>query len=488
VSDPTEGELPAHDAGGAEEPAQGAPTTTAEQDQRETPTTATVEPDERAAETPVAEDHPSDSSTSAPAEAPSPEGKPAKPPKPRLRHPALVRAWRSRRPVEGEVAQVIKGGYEVRLGKARAFCPHSQIERHRENEPERHVGQKYTFLITQIRRGGEDIVVSRRAVLTEAQADEAKALRAALVEGQVVRGRVAGVADFGAFIDLGAGVMGLAHISELSHQRIQKVEDAVHGGDEVLVRILKIAAGEQGKISLSVRRAVPDPWSEAAERFGPGQQVQGKVTRLADFGAFVEIAPGVEALAPASELPPSPGGWQAELAPGTERSWQILSVDARRRRISLTLPGDTPLAAIEPEATLDGRVQRVESYGVFVWLGPGKVGLMPKVWSGTPPGTDLGQAFPIGRTLTVRVVEIADEGRRIRLAVPGARTDAEASGERKREHRPRERDRDRNRERDRDREREREQAREPEPEPQGAFGTSLADKLRDALSSRRSNS
>jgi len=374
--------------------------------------------------------------------------------------PALMRAFRTRVPVEGKIEQVIKGGYEVKVGKARGFCPHSQISLARENDPESHVGQTYEFRIAQLRRGGEDLVLSRRALLEERRGEEAKAVRATLVEGTVMQGHVAGTAAFGAFIDLGAGVEGLVHISELSHKRVTRVEEAVSVGDTVQVKVLKVD-DKSGRLSLSIRAAQADPWAGIEERFPIDSVHPGKIVRIADFGAFVELAPGLEALAPGSEFPPAPRGWKADLEVGATRDWQVLSVSPRERRLSITPPGDsTEPVQLEVNATLEGKVQRIEGYGVFVWLGPGRVGLMPRVWSGTPPGTELERRFDIGSSVEVTVVEISEGGRRIRLCRKGVEPETQPAPRQPKEeaHVPVQRD-----------------------EPEGTFGTSLADKLRAAL-------
>jgi small subunit ribosomal protein S1 len=380
----------------------------------------------------------------------------------KARFPTLVRAFRSGRPVDGTIVEVIKGGYTVKLGKAHGFCPHSQIDLQREDNPERQLGQSYQFKIAQLRRGGEDIVLSRRALLEEDRADEAKAVRATLIEGTVMQGRVVGTAAFGAFVDLGAGVLGLAHISELSHRRIENVGDAVTVGESVRVRILKLK--ESGRVSLSIRRAEEDPWTDIEKRFEVGRVYPGTVQRVADFGVFVELAPGVEALAPASEFPPAPDGWKQGLELGTTHDWYVLSVDPKGRRLSVTLPGDAAdaPAPLAEGAEFRGRVQRIERYGVFVWLGPGRVGLMPRVQTGAPESADLRRRFRIGEQLEGSIVEIADDGRKIRLRKKGviARPEREVAPARpkmKKDQTPVE---------------------EPQPE---SFGTSLADKLRAAL-------
>ena len=376
--------------------------------------------------------------------------------RPKARHPVLVRAFRAGRAVEGTIEKVIKGGYEVRVGRARAFCPHSQIDLHREDEPERQVGKTYEFKITQLRRGGEDVVLSRRAMLEADRVEEAKAVRATLIEGHVMQGRVVSIAAFGAFVDLGAGVLGLVHVSELSHNRVRSVDEVVKVGEAVPVRILKLK--EPGRISLSIRRAQDDPWEGIAERFEIGKSYPGTVQRVADFGAFVELAPGVEALAPASEFPPKSGGWKDGLDVGGSHEWCVLSVDAKERRVSVALPGDGAgsAAAVVVGAELAGQVQRVERYGVFVWLAPGRVGLMPREMTGEPDGADLRRSFHIGDGVDVNVVEIEGDGRRIRLCKKGVQVDA-----------PPERPSSRGVER--------------EPEEPQTFGTSLADKLRAAL-------
>ena len=426
----------------------------------------------------------------APAEAPGDTRKPRRPP----RDPGVARAYRLGLPVEGRVEGVIKGGYEVRVGRSRGFCPHSQMELQRVGTPEEHVGKTYSFRILQMRRGGEDLVLSRRALLEAEKAEEAKAVRATLLEGTVMLGRVAGLADFGAFVDLGAGVMGLVHVSELSHARVERVSDALSVGDRVRVKILKLDE-ESGRISLSIRQAEEDPWLRATERFAVGTEHTGTVLRLSQFGAFVDLGNGIEALAAAREYPPSKEGWQAGLEVGAEGRFTVLSVDPGRRRISLApaLPGDRPTAPPAPGAKLTGRVQKAERFGVFVWLGPGQVGLVPAASTGVPRGVDLGRRFPVGDEIEVEVVESTEDGR-IRLALPGV-TPVEQQPPQRAARPPRGEggqgrpDRGPRRERDRDRERGRgggargEDLPAPPPGAGGpeSFGTSLGDVLRAAF-------
>lgn len=399
----------------------------------------------------------------------------------RSRNSALFRAFRSGHPVEARVERVIKGGYELRVGSARGFCPHSQMDVDRVEDPEQHLGKTYSFKVTQVRRGGDDVVLSRRAELEDARLEEAKAVRATLLEGAVMQGRVSGLAAFGAFVDLGAGVQGLVHATELSHSRFHKVEDAVKVGDAVQVKILKLD-DERGRISLSLRQAAEDPWKSLADRIAVGQSYPGTIRRLADFGVFVEFEPGVEALAPAREFPPSKSGWRDRLQVGKKLDWTVLSVDARQRRLSVMPPyvGEAPPdVPVEVGATLKGRVQRLESYGVFVWLHPGRVGLMPNPLTGVPRGGDMLQRFPIDEEVEVEVVEISDDGK-IRLAHKDVASQRAATAAQPRPDRRRERPKNgapAPSERPPQKKRERVQPAEPET----PFGTSLADKLRAAL-------
>lgn len=386
----------------------------------------------------------------------------------------LYRAFRGKHSINGRVEKTIKGGYEIRIGKARAFCPHSQIDVQRADDPESFVGTNQPFLITQLRRGGEDVVVSRRAVIEAERRGEAAAVRATLIDGAVMLGRVSGLAKFGAFVDLGAGVTGLVHLTEVSHGRINRVDQAVRVGEAVRVKILKLQ-DDSDRISLSIRQASEDPWATVTETYEVGGAYQGKVLRLAEFGAFVELSPGVEALAPASEFPPATGGWKDGLEPGFEQSWRVLKVDAEGRRISLTPGGDgdaVPQTELAPGVELKGKVQRIEPFGVFVWLGPGRVGLMPNVLTGTPPGTDLERRFPIATEVDVEVVGIDDRGR-IRLTRKGApRPKAGRNGGGGSVHQDRPRRRAPRQERT---------PQKPISDSTEGFGSLLADKLKDAL-------
>jgi small subunit ribosomal protein S1 len=353
------------------------------------------------------------------------KAKPQAPRKPR--DPAVIRAFRSGQPMEGLIERVIKGGYEIRIGRCRGFCPHSQMDLHRVENPEEHVGKTFAFKIIQLRRGGEDVVVSRRALLESEHEEEMKSVRATLLEGAVMTGRVSRLTEFGAFVDLGAGVTGLVHLTELAHGRVVRAGDIVSVGDRVPVKITKLDEAT-GKISLSIKQAITDPWESVPTLFEVGKAYPGKAKRFADFGAFVELRRGIEALAPAREFPPSGTAWREGIEVDAVRDWIVIAVDAARRRITV-LPDSEGLQALltaplEPGVKLEGRVVKAEVFGVFVWLGPGRVGMVPRVWSGAGEGAGFESRFPAGAVIPVEIVDVQEGGKRIRLSVQGVDRDA----------------------------------------------------------------
>jgi small subunit ribosomal protein S1 len=246
----------------------------------------------------------------------------------------LEEAFRSGLPVEGRVEGAGKGGYEVRIGGLRAFCPFSQIDIGR-TEPATHEGKVYTFRIVEYKEGGRNLVVSRRALLEEEQRGRADEVRRAIVEGAVLEGRVASVREFGAFVDLGGGVQGLLHVSEMGWSRIADPSQVVAPGDAITVKVLRVDEAKQ-KISLGLKQLVEDPWAKVEGAFEVGQVVMGRVTRLAPFGVFVEVAPGVEGLAHGSTFEAAGvQGWRKAVAPGSVAAFEIVSIDTAQKRIGV---------------------------------------------------------------------------------------------------------------------------------------------------------
>ena len=381
----------------------------------------------------------------------------------------LEDAFRSGLPVEGKVERAVKAGYDVSIARQRAFCPMSQIDIVRHTDPEVHVGHVYAFKIIEYREGGRKFVVSRRAVLEEEQKARAAEVREKIAPGVVVTGRVVSVQSFGAFVDLGSGVQGLLHVSEMGWARVATPSQVVAPGQEITVKVLR--TDEKGQIALGLKQLTADPWSTVQTRYEIGQVSEGRVTRIAEFGAFIELEPGIEALAHASTFPPTgkPGGWSKSIAVGTTGAFEILSIDPEKKRIGVAMVevGSSGAAAsvassksaIVPGARLSGRVERHEKFGVFVFLAPGVTGLLPLSETGVGPEQDIRKAFPVGSTLEVIVLEAEPAGRRIRLSVKAIAAAEEAAEVRQYA------------------------AREQDAESEHSLG-SLADKLRDALSRR----
>jgi small subunit ribosomal protein S1 len=336
----------------------------------------------------------------------------------------LEDAFRAGLPVEGKVEKTVKGGYEVRLGGQRAFCPISQMDTVRA-ESSAHEGHVYEFRIIEYKEGGRNLIVSRRALLEEAQRAGAAETRRSIVAGAVVTGRVTSVRDFGAFVDLGSGVQGLLHVSEMGWSRVSDASQVAQPGQEITVKILRVE--EDGrKIALGLKQLMADPWSKVQETYQVGDVRPGRVTRLAEFGAFVELEPGVEALAHESTFAPTgrAGGWQSVVPAQTVATFEILNIDLEKKRIGVALVPEGTAArgkassqtGIAPGSRLKGKVERHEKFGVFVFLSPGRTGVIPLSETGVAKDADLARAFPIGADVEVIVLEVDAAGRRIRLS------------------------------------------------------------------------
>ena len=334
-------------------------------------------------------------------------------------------AFQSGLPVEGKVEREVKGGYEVRIGRRRAFCPISQIDL-RGADPVAHEGHVYQFRIIEYKEGGSNIVVARRPLLEDEQRANAAKVRDKIVPGAVMTGRVASVREFGAFVDLGAGVQGLLHVSEMAWSRVSNPAEIVKAGEEITVKVLRVDEEKQ-KISLGLKQLSADPWSRVTEVYKVGQLRPGRVTRVAQFGAFVELEPGIEALAHASTFMPTgrSGGWSGQVAPGMTGTFEILTIDPEQKRIGVALVQEgwagTEAATgarpgIVPGARLTGKVERHENFGVFVFLAPGRTGVIPLSETGIAKEGDVRRAFPVGADVEVIVLEVDPSGRRIRLS------------------------------------------------------------------------
>ena len=276
-------------------------------------------------------------------------------------HRELEDAFQAGLAVEGKVESVNKGGYEVRIARERAFCPLSQIDIARTADPAVHVGKTYAFRVIEYKDGGKSLVVSRRKQLEEEQRASAAAARASIVPGAILTGRVASVLDFGAFVDLGGGIQGLLHVSDMSWSRATTPGAVVAAGDQITVKVLRVDESTE-KISLGMKQLQDDPWSTVSTAYQVGQVRSGRVTRVAEFGAFVELEPGIEGLAHASTFPPTsrPGGWAKSVPVGTTAAFEILTIDLAQKRIGVALVEEGSARAASAAAPQDAVAKQRE--------------------------------------------------------------------------------------------------------------------------------
>ncbi|EXJ24186.1 SSU ribosomal protein S1p [Alkalibacterium sp. AK22] len=237
--------------------------------------------------------------------------------------------------VEAPVTKVVKGGLTVDLG-VRGFVPASQMDTAFVSDLSQFEGQTYTFKIIEIDPNEHQLILSRKALLAKEQAAEKEKALEALEEGTVVSGEVVRLTNFGAFVNVG-GVDGLVHISEIAHERIAHPKDKLEIGDQVDVKVLKVDK-EQERVSLSIKDTQPGPWDNAAEEFAAGTVVKGLVKRVTDFGAFVELKPGVEGLVHISEMAHKHVETPHEVvAKDEEVEVKVLSVNPQDERVSLSI-------------------------------------------------------------------------------------------------------------------------------------------------------
>jgi small subunit ribosomal protein S1 len=294
---------------------------------------------------------------------------------------ALEAAFADKTAVVGTVTEVVKGGLRVDVG-VRAFMPASRSGTKDAAELEKLVGTEITCRITKLDVQDEDVVVDRRVVLEEQARGLVEGRRATMKEGDVVTGTIRTLMPYGAFVDLG-GIDGLLHISDMAHTRVNKAEDVVAVGQEVQVRILKIDP-ETKKISLGLKQLQPEPWATATDRFQAGQRVAGTVTRIQDFGAFVEIEPGIEGLIHISEM-----SWGKKVRHPSDVVKQgdrvdavILAIKPEERRISLGLkhaladPWTDVRQKFPENSQIEGPVTKIMNFGAFVQLADGVEGLV----------------------------------------------------------------------------------------------------------------
>ena len=293
----------------------------------------------------------------------------------------LETAFAEKRTIGGTVIEVVKGGLRVDVGVP-AFMPASRSGARELADMEKLVGQPVECRITKLNAAEEDIVVDRRVILEERERQAKEEAFGKLEEGSVIRGTVRSLTDFGAFVDLG-GVDGLLHVSDMSYSRGVKPGDVVKTGDEIEVKILKIGR-ENRKISLGLKQLSPDPWVLAVSKYNAGERIRGKVSRVLDFGAFVELEPGVEGLIHVSEMSWSKKNVRAVdvLKPGENVEVVVLNVNPTDKRIALGLkqalgdPWEDALKKYPVGTAVDAPVTSLAKFGAFVDLGDGVEGMI----------------------------------------------------------------------------------------------------------------
>jgi small subunit ribosomal protein S1 len=340
---------------------------------------------------------------------------------------ALERAYAERTPVAGTVTAAVKGGLSVDVG-VRAFMPASRSGAHDAAELEALIGTEITCRITKLDVTDEDVVVDRRVVLEEQARGLLDQRRAALKAGDTVTGTVRTLMPYGAFVDIG-GLDGLLHVSDISRARVAKPEDVLHLGQELTLKVLKIDP-ESRKISLGLKQLQPEPWETAAERYLVGARIAGTVTRLTDFGAFVELEPGVEGMIHVSEM-----SWAKKvrhpsdlLKAGERVDAVILSVkppaNAEPGRIALGLkqtledPWLGALRKYPPGAQVEGPVTKLMNFGAFVEIAEGVEGLVHI--SEIAAGRRLNHPSDVlraGQRVQALVLAVDEEKRQIRLSI-----------------------------------------------------------------------
>src|SRR6187431_1791490 len=326
--------------------------------------------------------------------------------------------------VEGVIFNRVKGGFTVDLDGAVAFLPGSQVDIRpiRDVGPLMNVPQPFQILKMDRRRG--NIVVSRRSVLEETRAEKRSEIVARLEEGQVIEGVVKNITDYGAFIDLG-GIDGLLHVTDMAWRRVNHPSEIVNVGDTVKVQIIRINPETQ-RISLGIKQLEADPWAGIEAKYPVGARFKGTVTNIADYGAFVELEPGVEGLIHVSEM-----SWtKKNIHPGKIVSTsqqvevQVLEVDAQKRRVSLGLkqtmrnPWEVFVEKHPVGSTIEGEVKNKTEFGLFLGLDgdvDGMVHLSDLDWK--RPGEQVIEEYKKGDMVKATVLDVDVEKERISLGI-----------------------------------------------------------------------
>ncbi len=332
--------------------------------------------------------------------------------------------------ITGVINGKVKGGFTVDVAGIRAFLPGSLVDVRPVRETTHLEGKELDFKVIKLDQKRNNVVVSRRAVMEQANSEEREELLANLQEGMSVKGVVKNLTDYGSFIDLG-GVDGLLHITDMAWKRIKHPSEILNVGDEIEVKVLKFDR-ERNRVSLGLKQLGEDPWAEITNRYPEGAKVKAKITNLTDYGCFAEIEEGVEGLVHVSEM-----DWtNKNIHPskvvnlGDEVEVMILDIDEERRRISLGIkqcqenPWDAFSSRFEKNDKISGKIKSITDFGIFIGLDGGIDGLVHlSDISWNEPGEEAVRRFKKGDEIETVVLAIDPERERISLGVKQLDTD-----------------------------------------------------------------
>jgi len=333
------------------------------------------------------------------------------------------RAFKEGRPIVVKVEKVVKGGLLSRLGSLKAFIPASHISLKGKNDLRKFIGKEIAVRVIELEKKSRNIVVSRKFFLLEEREKRKAEVLSDLEEGKVVTGKVSSITKFGVFVDLG-GVDGLIHPENLSWGWVKDPHQIVSVGDKINVKVLKLNK-EKGKISLGLKQLKPNPWTEVEEKYHVGLQIEGAVTHLTDFGAFVELEEGLEGLIHISDL-----SWDRSirhprevLKKGQRVVVKILDIDAKEKRIALGIkqtesdPWEKVVHKYVIGDVISGRVQEITDFGIFINIMPGIDGFIHVSELDKDYVSHPNKVASVGDEIKAQIVEIDKEKRRIRLSV-----------------------------------------------------------------------
>ncbi|MDR1686238.1 MAG: 30S ribosomal protein S1 [Desulfovibrio sp.] len=325
---------------------------------------------------------------------------------------------------KGRIQRRIKGGYTVDLGGVEAFLPGSHVDLRPVPDMDALVNQEYDFRVLKINRRRSNVIVSRRVLLEEERDAKRKELLGTLNENQKVRGRVKNITEYGVFVDLG-GLDGLLHITDMSWKRIRHPKEMVSLGQELDLKVLSFDR-ESHKVSLGLKQLIEDPWQGITEKFPTGARLSGKVTNLVDYGAFIELEPGVEGLVHISEM-----SWTRKLRhpsqmvkAGDEVEVVILGVDQDKKRISLGMkqvrpnPWDIVAEKFPENTVLEGTIKNITEFGMFIGIEDGIDGLIHvSDISWTKKIRHPGEVYQVGDVVQAKVLTVDQANEKFTLGI-----------------------------------------------------------------------